>query len=307
MSIEEDFEAFREIGLEVQDRLNMFPDIADEDLQQIYADLDPLLEGVIEGRRISIQGGVNIPLLGKDNMVVGIQTTKDSVFGSNNGVFVVKHDESCEEVTLERWVIGVSVLLDTVITRQTIVERTRTEQYAFGPLDTVRVMVPDEELEFIDTIRPEPDDHIAEEIDACVYVDPVDFHRLRQIFEGSGNSGIVEQGDIPAYIDTQNSMLAAFYLLYLNTILPLDEFDIALSTERIISVDINGRVVEHVEEGYYTDIEEDTRAQGFRYIPELNLFCIGFDGFVEGREIYVPFSNITNMSMKHVKEQGAEK
>lgn len=296
MSIEEDFEAFREIGLSVQDDLNDAESVDDDTLREVYASLDPLLETIVQGRRIVLSGGVSIPIYDEDQTVVGIGAATESIVGKSNGVYAVEQTESCEGVVLQSWVIGISLALGPIILKNTIVERTRIEPLAFGPLNSVRFTIPDAEFAIVEEISPDDDDPIAEEIDCIVFSTPLDFQLLRSVFEGNLEDLIAEEDKKPGFAD-KGEIFIAFYIDYLNKVFDLSGFAIALTTGSVLAVDNSGKMHQLIDSGGEFKVS-GKEATGFRYLPDQNLLCIGFKGLIERLEALVPMSEITAISMQ---------
>jgi hypothetical protein len=295
MTIEDDFEAFREHGLSVQDDLNTAEEVSDQTLRDVYAELDPLLEAIVLGRRVVLSGNVSIPVYDDDQTVVGIGEATESVVGNSNGVYAVYHTDSCDGVELRSWVIGISLALGPIIIKNTIVERTRIEPFAFGPLSSVRFTIPDAEFEIVDQVSPEDDDPIAEEIDSCVFSTPVDFAKLRAIFEGTSDESLEEAERHEGFAE-KGEIFIAFYLDYLNKVFDLSDFDIGLSTDSVLTIDNSGTLHELIIGGGTFDVNQK-QSTGFRYLTERNLLCIGFTGLVERLEAFVPMSKITAITM----------
>lgn len=248
MSLQEDLEAFRELALEQQYWLNEQGE--PYDVQSVYQILDPLLDSVVQFRRISLSGTVWVPILDKKTGdFIDAEIATEPVEGISKGVYIRQEDEDLEGVMLTRAVIGYWACTGNVNKQDWYIIGT-DRIMVFAPIESSQCSVPEDNMPDFETMMPDDDDVIAQEIDEAVLDTQPNFSKLSEIF---------------ASIPSDSTLQVNFYQNYLNHIFPTDGVTFALLANNFLEIDI-------------TDGEVKQSGQLAEYAGEIDGFkCITAD------------------------------
>lgn len=277
MSLQEDLEAFRELALEQQYWLNGQGE--PYDVQTVYQILDPLLDSVVQYRRISLSGTVWVPILDKETGdIIDAEIATEPVEGVSNGVFIRQEDEELEGVMLTRAVIGYWACTGNV-TKQDCFYNSNFKIMAFAPIESSQCSFPEDNMPDFETILPDEDDLIAQEIDEAVLDTQLNFSRLSEIF---------------ASIPSDSTLQINFYQNYLNHIFPTDGVTFALLANNFLEIDItDGEVTQSGELGEFAG-----EIDGFQCITAdgETVLCLELNSEEHGTEIItlIPVRSLLN-------------
>lgn len=288
MNLQQELEAFREMALDEQDRCNGLSELPDP--RELYKLLDPLLETIIQGRRISLSGSVVVPVLNDSQSIIGEAISCEPVEGSSNGIFASIQQDNLSGIPLSRMVIGYSAVLRT-LRQGNHVSYIDTKLLAFAPLESCQLFIPEAEMPDFEAMLPDDEDEIAQTIDEIVLNSPINIANLCEVFNDLAGG---------------TSMNIEFYLNYLNYIFDTKSQIFSLQAIRAVFVDFtNGDSHETLEEDEGLDFEG--AIEGFRCIISNGaaLLCmeIGQEDYKD-LKLLIPVESIIQLSINRVEEAG---
>lgn len=229
MSLQEDLEEFRILALEEQDQLNELGEPFD--LYAVKEKLDPLLESIVQSRSVSLSGTVWVPVIDEETgSIEGRAIAMEPVDGRSNGVYAMEDSEELDGVLITRAVIGYWALTGALI-KQDCVHDKKISLMAFAPVESSQLSVPEDNMPNFETMMPDDDDVIAQEIDKAILGSKLDFHHLGEIF---------------ASIPHDSSLQINFYLNYLNHIFPTEGISFAMLINNYLEIDTtDGEIVKN--------------------------------------------------------------
>ena len=240
MSLQEDFEAFRELALEEQDRINWEGE--PYDVQDTYQTLDPLLESLVDSRQISLSGTVWVPVLDESGDVIDAAIATEPVEGISNGIFVRKEIDEINGIGLTRAVIGYWAYTGTYEENDCLYIKS-TKLMAFAPVESSYCSIPEANIPDVHTLLPDGNDEVAQAIDETVLNSPMNFSRLGEIFSQFPYDSIMQ---------------VEFYLNYLNHILSPDKISATMLSDSVLVLDTaDGNVTELLDAHQQLEYEGD--------------------------------------------------
>lgn len=255
MSIESDLSAFRELALEEQIKIPYYMQTAG-DFSRVYHNLDPVLDEIVGNHQVTIAGEVYLPDVNEQKQADGIiiLDSDETHTGQNLGVWVSSRNWMISG-TDDRLTIGYRVAANS-ITRLGPLEETHSSFFAFAPIESSRLYIP-ELIVPEQEILPEGNDRVAMHIDNVLLNDPKDFAKLIAIFDS---------------IQDRTELEIGYYINYLNTILPLRTYSVDMTTSRAVAIEAAD---------YYRDLLEPNTVMtsqlepsSFDYLPEIGGLCM---------------------------------
>lgn len=286
MSIESELNDFKYLALEQQIKIPYYQR-KNRSLSIIPEILDPILDEIVQNNPVVATGEVYMPVLNDRGYVIGSEradTTKRPVIGGNQGVHTGRRSDISENLS-SQVVVGYWISVNG-IRRRSLLEHTKSDLFAFAPVESSQLHVPDLILPG-HLIKPESDDEIATEIDQSIQGDP-NIDQLVKVFNS---------------LQDASSMKIEFYLNYLNSVFPLQNH----ITKQVIC----DSLMQAEEDGNYTNTLNASDAfigrlplVGFAYIDILDGLCVVADMNEEqpGTErLYIPVNSISKLDVEPIE------
>lgn len=282
MSIESELQEFRHVALEEQIRLNAATDPGEYSRRVIYEELDPMLASIVGSRMVALCGDIVVPAV-DDRMYVHDLDRPRHVFGRANGVQVCKTEDYFPDVPAGHLSIGYCVYLGQ-INKVTILATQVSNFYAFGPIVSSWLEVPDLRVESEVTVMPAADDEVARRIKESVQGEKLDPVELTQIFDSlfdASDGG--SQAELPLSVK--------FYLDYLNKVIGISDYLATIKAEEYYAVYNDGSFQSMVTgDMHFSGGLDFTR---FDYLPQIRELCLVKTDEGSASDLYFPLSEIT--------------